>query len=164
MHNCSVQYIIKQNYKYYRFTKVTACNFSIIILGAPDIDEGPFRKKPDQISPGHQTVNIATPIYILAGNDVTIVCNISSGTPPITVKWYRNGVEIISFSNMSTINVSNVDVNCNDGDMYTCRAENSVWFDEETSIMTVERKGDGFISAICIVMCMDCKFTTTLYI
>jgi len=81
-------------------------------------------------------VQIGTPAYVLFGDDVTIVCNIASGTRPITIMWFRNGVEDTSFGNVSMITVSNVGVG-DDRDMYTCRAENSIGFDEETSVINV---------------------------
>jgi len=81
-------------------------------------------------------VQIGTPGYVIGGNDVTIVCNIVSGTHPITIIWFRNGVEDTSFGNVSMITVSNVGVS-GDRDMYMCRAENSIGFDEETTVINV---------------------------
>jgi len=81
-------------------------------------------------------VQIGTPVYVLGGNDVTIVCNIASATPPIIVSWFRNGVEDTSFGNVSTITIINVGSDEN-GDMYTCRAENEIGFDEETTTINV---------------------------
>ena len=82
------------------------------------------------------TVDVATPVYVLGGNDVTIVCNIASGTPPITISWFRNGVEDTSFGDVSTITITDVDPG-DDRDMYTCRAENDIGFDEETTTINV---------------------------
>ena len=81
-------------------------------------------------------VQTGTTAYVIDGNDVTIECNIVSGTHPITISWFRNGVEDTSFGNVSTITISNV----NDGDMYMCRAQNRVGFDEETTMIVVQRK------------------------
>jgi len=84
-------------------------------------------------------VQIGTPVYVVGGNDVTIVCNIASGTPPITISWFRNGVEDASFGNVSTITIPDVGHD-EDGDMYMCRAVNDIGFDEETTTINVERK------------------------
>jgi len=81
-------------------------------------------------------VQIGTPAYVLFGNDVTIVCNIVSGTRPITIIWFRNGVEDTSFGNVSMITVSNVSIS-DDRDMYMCRTENEIGFDEETTVVNV---------------------------
>jgi len=124
-----------------------------MILGIlPDIDEGSFEPVPDPVTAGDKTVNVSTPAYVIGGNDVTIVCNIVSGTRPITIKWFRNGVEVTSFGNVSTITITNVDIN-NDGDMYLCRAENLIGFDEETTFINVF--GEHFSEP-----CMLCMFDT----
>jgi len=102
----------------------------------PDIDEGPFEPDPDPITAGDKTVSVSTPVYVIGGSDVRIVCKIASGTRPITIKWFRNGVEVTSLGNVSTIILTKVDIN-NDGDMYTCRAENLIGFDEETTFVYV---------------------------
>ena len=81
-------------------------------------------------------VQIGTPAYVIGGNDITIKCNIASGTRPITISWFRNGLEDTSFGNVSTITVSNV----NDGDIYSCRADNRFGFDEEATMIVVQRK------------------------
>jgi len=103
---------------------------------SPDIDEGSFEPPPDPIIPGDKTVQIGTPGYVLFGNDVTIECTIVSGTRPITIMWFRNGVKDTSFGNVSMITVSNVGVG-DDRDVHTCRAENSIGFDEETTVINV---------------------------
>ena len=81
-------------------------------------------------------VKIGTTAYVIDGNDVTIKCNIASGTRPITISWFRNGLEDTSVGSVSTITISNV----NDGDMYLCRADNRFGFDEEITMIVVQRK------------------------
>jgi len=46
-------------------------------------------------------------------------------------------VEDTSFGNVSRITLSNVNFVDDDGDMYTCRAVNSIGFDEETTVVNV---------------------------
>ncbi|XP_065885723.1 hemicentin-1-like isoform X3 [Dysidea avara] len=101
----------------------------------PDIDNGPFVPRPDPITPGDKMVQIGTTAYVIDGNDVIIKCNIASGTRSITISWFRNGVEDTSFGNVSTITISNV----NDGDIYMCKAENRIGFDEETTMIVVQQ-------------------------
>ena len=78
-------------------------------------------------------VQIGSPGYVIDGSDVTIVCDIASGTRPITISWFRNGVLDPTRGNVSTITVTDY----NDGDMFTCRADNDVGFDEETTTINV---------------------------
>ena len=67
------------------------------------------------------------------GFDVTIVCDILSGTRPITIRWFRNGAPDPTRGNVSTITVTDY----NDGDVFTCRVDNDVGFDEESTIINV---------------------------
>ena len=98
----------------------------MFLLGVPPaIDEGPFIPPPDNVMPGEMTVAIGTPVYVVDGFDVTIDCNILSGTRPITISWLRNGQPDPSFGNQSSITVDNY----NDGDVFICRADNIVGFD-----------------------------------
>ena len=62
---------------------------------------------------------------------ITLDCNLLTGTPPITIMWFRNGVLDPTLGNVSTITVTNY----NDDDVYTCRAENDVGFDEESTMI-----------------------------
>ena len=115
---------------------VLSKNVQLILDGLPDIEEGPFVPRPDPISPGDKMVQIGTTAYVIDGNDLTIQCNIASGTRPITISWLKNRVEDTSFGNVSTITISNV----NDGDIYMCRAENMIGFDEEATMIVFQRK------------------------
>jgi len=81
-------------------------------------------------------VQIGTPVYALVGNDVTVICDIASGTHPITIKWFINGVEDTSFGNVSTITITDVDPD-DDRDIYMCRAENEIGFDEVTTTINI---------------------------
>ena len=78
-------------------------------------------------------VQIGSDAYVIDGADVTLVCDILSGTRPITIMWFRNDVLDPTRGNVSTITVTNYD----DGDVYTCRAENDVGFDEESTTINV---------------------------
>ena len=104
-----------------------------IIGTSPDIDEGPFIPIPPTIPPGDIEVQIGSLAYVVNGSDVTLVCDVISGTCPISLIWFRNGVLDPTRGNTSTITVSNY----NDGDEFTCRAENGVGFDEESTTINV---------------------------
>ena len=82
-------------------------------------------------------VHIGSSAYVIEGADITLVCDILSGTPPITIMWFHNGgVFDPTRGNVSTITVTNY----NDGDVYTCRAENDVGFDEESTTINAFSK------------------------
>ena len=105
-----------------------------VLLGVPpDIDEGPFISQPPNVMPGDVTVSIGTPVYVVDGFNVTIVCNILNGTCPITIMWLHNGAPYAAGGNISTITVTDY----NDGDVFTCRADNIVGFDMENTTINV---------------------------
>ena len=70
-------------------------------------------------------------MYIFDNFNVTIDCNITSGTQPITFKWLHNNTLVNQTTRTAssiTIPVTNAaDI---DGDVYTCRAENLKGYDE----------------------------------
>ena len=79
-------------------------------------------------------VQIGSPAYVVDGSNITFVCNIASGTHPITISWFRNGVLDTTRGNISTITVTDY----NNGDVYTCRADNNnIGFDMESSTINV---------------------------
>ena len=83
---------------------------------------------------------IGSPAYIIDGFDLTITCNVITGIPPINISWYRNGVVDSSKRNMSTITISNVDINKDNGVVYICIAENDEGYDEQLTIVNVFSK------------------------
>ena len=99
-------------------------------LEPPVIDKGAFLfTLPKR---GSVRVKIGTPAFVYSGTDVTIDCKIISGTPPITIKWSRNGSPDPTIGNVSTIILTNVINYVN----FRCRAENYRGFDtEHTSIL-----------------------------
>ncbi|XP_065906698.1 uncharacterized protein [Dysidea avara] len=102
----------------------------------PHIDEGPFTPRPQSVDPGNKTVKIGSPVYIIDGFDLTIICATVNGTLPITVRWFHNGVLNSSWINASVISLPNIGLNMN-GDSYTCRADNDVGYDEHTTTINV---------------------------
>ena len=83
-------------------------------------------------------VKIGTPVYIVDGFAVTIVCNVTDGVPPITtISWLNNGQPDHSRTNMSIVTISNAA----HGDNFTCIAENNVGsVRKDTEIYYVHRK------------------------
>ena len=108
--------------------------WDFFILGnPPGIDEGPFIPLPDTVIPGDVTVKIGSPVYVVDGFDVIINCSILTGTPPVTIIWLRNGVLDSSLGSATSITIDDY----MDGDMFTCRADNNVGYDNETSTIRV---------------------------
>ena len=99
----------------------------------PNIDEGPFIPVPDTKKLEDLEVKIGSPAYIVIGYKVIMVCNILTGTPPITITWLYNGAPDPSRGNVSTITVTDN----NNGDVFTCRAENNIGFDMESTTINV---------------------------
>ena len=109
--------------------------FHILIADPPDIDEGPFIPQPPTVIPGDMTVTIGTPAYIIDRFDLTLVCDIVSGTHPITIMWLRNGLPYPAGGNQTVITIPDTDYN--DGDVFTCRVDNIVGFDMENTTVNV---------------------------
>ena len=83
--------------------------------------------QPPSVQKGIIRVKVGAPVYIIHGFNVTIVCNVIYGEPPITIKWLRNGQLDESRMNMSTTLVNDAE----DGDVFTCRAENEFGYDKK---------------------------------
>ena len=62
---------------------------------------------PSTVPPGHMEVQMGSPAYVIDGADSTLVCDIVSGTPPITIMWLHNGVVDPTRGNVSAITVFN---------------------------------------------------------
>ena len=104
------------------------------MLGVPpDIDEGPFIPLPYSLTRLRMTVKIGSPVYVVDGFNVIINCNILTGTPPVTILWFRNGVLDLSLGSNNSVTINDA----RDGDVFTCRADNIIGQDNETSIIYV---------------------------
>ena len=91
-------------------------------------------ERPDNIKKGNKRVAIGTDAYVFNGYNVTIDCNIASGTPPINISWFLNGTDIRG--NVTTITITDATY----GDVITCKANNTIGFDEESTTIHVESK------------------------
>ena len=119
----------------YNKNDVTQPLQSIFLLGdPPDIDEGPMVQKPDNVTKGNKRVKIGTDVYVVNGYNVTIDCNIDNGTTPITLSWFLNGTDFRGIDTTITITDATY------GDVITCRADNNIGFDEESTTIHVECK------------------------
>ena len=88
-------------------------------------------------------MKIGTPLYIIDNFNVTIDCNITSGKQPITLSWlYNNEVVNETTGNVSSITMHIPVTNAPDidGDVYTCRAENLIGYDEMNSAIYYLKK------------------------
>ena len=107
---------------------------SILLGDPPDIDEGPMVQKQDNITKENERVKIGTNVSVVVGYNVTIDCNIVNGTTPITLSWLLNGTEFRG--NDTTITITDATY----GDVITCRANNTIGFDEESTTIHVDCK------------------------
>ena len=106
----------------------------MFLLGnPPDINEGPHVERPDEITKENKRVTIGTPVYVFDGYSVTIDCNAVDGTPPITITWLRNEMPIPDSEDVNTITINDP----KDGDVITCRADNNIGFDNESTTLNV---------------------------
>ena len=90
---------------------------------------------PPEVTTGTKRVNVGSPVYVLSGSDVIVDCNIVNGTRPITILWFHND-EVINSSvgNSSTVTITDAE----DDDVFTCRANNSIGFDEASTIINIQ--------------------------
>ena len=109
----------------------------------PDIDEGPPFPETKKLIIKDVEVKIGSPVYVVDGYDVTIICDILTGTNPISIMWFHNGAPDPTRGNVSTITVTDAA----DGDVFTCRAENNIGFDMENTIINVT--GELIKNCIC---------------
>ena len=87
--------------------------------------------KPLSVENGVITVKVGSTVYTVDGITIVIICNVISGDPPITISWLRNGVLDQSRGNVTTINVTDTQlnspmINVTDAQLvvFTCKAEN----------------------------------------
>lgn len=89
---------------------------------------------PPNVTIGSKRVSAGSPVYVFSGSDVIIDCNIVNGTAPITILWLRNNKVInSSVGNSSTVTITDAE----DDDVFTCRANNSIGFDEASTIINI---------------------------
>ena len=103
--------------------------FFIPLGDPPDIDEEIIVQN---LTKGNKRVKIGTTVYIFKGYNVTIDCNVTSGTLPINISWFLNGTALRF--NDTPITISDATY----GDVITCRANNYIGFDEESTTIYVE--------------------------
>ena len=121
---CTIESPFEERCYYGTCTYVLAYHTNVQ-LDRPKIDE----PLPPYIRNGIMNVTIGAPVYMIYPYNVTIVCNIIDGKPPITISWYRNGNLDESRKNVSTYFV----IDAKDGDIFTCKATNLDGLDEKTT-------------------------------
>ena len=82
---------------------------------------------------------IGSPAYINDGYDLTLTCKVVRGIS-VTISWYCDGVLDSSRGNTSTTTIENVDIDKDNGAVYTCRADNDKGHDEQHTIVDVYSK------------------------
>ena len=115
----------------------------------PDIDEGSHVPRPFVFSLGNKSVKIGTPVYIFDGYNVTIVCNIVSGTLPIAIRWYHNGSPYPTGGSLSVTNLTITNVTSN-GDFWECRVSNSYGIVIENTTIHVLPSKYVYMYYICL--------------
>ena len=107
--------------------------YCLLLGDPPDIDEGSFVSRPHIVTNENKEVKIGSPVYVLEGFNVTINCELVGGTPPINIEWFRNGSPYLTRENDSTITLTN----SSNGDVFRCRADNSIGFDIESTTINI---------------------------
>ena len=86
--------------------------YSILYLAACSRTRGQLRyrtrgqcvQQPEAIPTTDMIMMIGSPAYTVDGYDLTVTCNDTSGTgtPPVSISWYRNGSVVLDtyISNM----------------------------------------------------------------
>ena len=95
--------------------------FSVTVK--PIIDESVSQSP--TVENGVITVKIGSPVFIVKGFNVSIICDVTSGEPPMTFSWFCNAHQCRG--NVSTITV----MNPTEDDVITCRVENKHGFDKK---------------------------------
>ena len=95
------------------------------------IAEGQCVPQPEVIPSTDMAVMIGSPAYIIHGYDLTITCSVVGGLSPISISWYRDGKLDTSRGNTSTVKISSIRINKDNGVVYTCRADNDRGYVEE---------------------------------
>ena len=98
--------------------------------------------KPLSVENGVITVKVVSTVYTVDGITIVIICNVISGDPLITISWFCNGVLDRSRGNVTTINITDTQLNAPTINMtdtqpvvFTCRAENMKAFTQRDTIM-----------------------------
>ena len=101
----------------------------------PVIDKGSFVPRPSVITRGNRRVKIGTPVYVHSGFIVLIDCKIVSGSRPVNITWFRNGLLYPTRRNFFTITLTDL----KNGDVFSCRADNIIGNDtSENTTLHVE--------------------------
>ena len=104
----------------------------VFILTVPYIDGGVSQSP--SVEKGNINAKIGSPVYMVNGFNITIICNVTRGEPPITISWLHNNQPYRG--NVSSIMITNATA----GDMFTCRAVNKRGSDiKETQINFVHK-------------------------
>ena len=112
-------------------------------VAAPVIDKGSFVPRPSVIQRDNMRVKIGTPVYVYSGFNVRIDCKIVNGSNPVRITWFRNGSPYPTRGNAFTITLTQP----SNGDVFKCRAENSIGFDTDNTTVHVE-----YGTYLCILM------------
>ena len=101
--------------------------------------------------PENKRINVGNPVNISSGANLTLDC-IVAGSPPITIRWLRNG-EVIETSQGNSSNITIAITNTNDGDNITCRAANNNGYNMATTTINVDGNFIMYIISLYII-CM----------
>ena len=97
---------------------------------------------------------------IMLGSSITLTCT-SSGSPPDTFTWMKDGVSLTQFSNITTVTYTNTmavfsssytisNVSVSDNGAYTCTVTNPIGSDNNTFTIYICK----FEMYVCMYVCM----------
>ena len=90
----------------------------VFILTALSIDGGVSQSP--SVEKGNIKTKIGSPVYTVDGFNITIICNVTRGEPPITISWFHNNQTDQYRGNVSSVMITNATA----GDVFTCKADN----------------------------------------
>ena len=87
--------------------------------------------KPHSVENGVIAVNVGSTVYTVNGLSIIIICNVTTGEPPLIITWHRNDklLDHRSVGNVSTITVTDA----TEDDVFTCKADNRMGFDQQST-------------------------------
>ena len=100
-------------------------------------------------------VRIGTPAYVYSGFNVWIFCRILSGSNPINITWFRNGLPYPTRRYAAAIYLTQP----SNGDVFKCRYDNIIGFDTANTTIHVE-----YGKCVCMLYTVYLLISVSIYV